>query len=695
MTKHLNISLIFIILFCNLSFARLIPVSTATNFKNACTNAVAGDTIELANGVYNTNTSITMYGSGTIDQPILIRAKNIGMAELTLNTYFDLRQCAYVTIQGLLFTSTDVTVIKLQACNNVRITRNTFRLHETASLKWVLIGGVWNNPNAMSHHNRIDHNLFENKTQAGNCITIDGSGDPTYLSSQYDRIDHNYFRNVGPRIANGMETIRVGWSEMSMSSGFTTVEYNLFENCDGDPEFISVKTCDNIIRYNTFVSCQGTLCLRHGNRSVVEGNFFFGQNKSGTGGIRFYGSDHKIFNNYFEGLTGTTWDMAITITNGDADSNSTSYSKHFRPKNSVIAFNTFVNNSHNIGIGYTSGGSYTKPPLNNVIANNVVEGSKNELVKVYTQPINMFWQSNIMYPKDSAILGITANYSQIKPINPLLNLMDSVWILSSTSPAIDSSNGVYDFIVDDFTGQPRVSIKDIGADEYSVDPFIRSPLHPNDVGPYASEPFVVLNLTVLIEGFYDGVSMVSDTVTVALHNAASPWGLVDQAKTVLSSTGAGTANFYSAADATNYYIAVKHRNAVETWSANPQQFTGGTLSYDFTTASNKAYSDGVSTNLPMKQIVSKWCFWSGDVTYNYFIEYDDLLQVYNKYLLALEDPGYWVEDVTGNEFVEFDDVLLVYNNYTLAIWSQNPMNPVLSAKLIKVKEVINNSNRQE
>jgi hypothetical protein len=201
-------------------------------------------------------------------------------------------------------------------------------------------------------------------------------------------------------------------------------------------------------------------------------------------------------------------------------------------------------------------------------------------------------------------------------------------------------------------------------------------------GSFTGRSVEILSLTALIEGFYDGSSMVSDTVTVELRNSAT-YTLVDQAKVLLNSSGNGTANFFSAADATNYYIAVKHRNAVETWSANPQQFTGGTLSYDFTTASSKAYSDGVNTNLPMKQIGSKWCFWSGDVTHNYFIEYDDLLQTYNKYLLSLEDPGYWDEDVTGNEYVEFDDVLLVYNNYTLGIWSQNPMNPVLTARPIK------------
>ncbi|MBE0572132.1 MAG: T9SS type A sorting domain-containing protein [Ignavibacteriaceae bacterium] len=471
-----------------ISFARLIQVSTSASFKNACVNAVPGDTVELADGVYNNIGSITMYNSGTSDQPILIKAKNIGLSELKGDSYFDFRQCEYITVSGFLFTSTDATVIKLQASNNIRITRNTFRLIETESLKWIIIGGLWNDPNAASHHNRIDHNLFEDKSFAGNYITIDGSGDPVYQSSQYDIIDYNHFRNIGPRIVNEMETIRVGWSELSRSSGFTTIENNLFENCDGDPEIISVKTCDNIIRYNTFISSQGTLCLRHGDRTTVNGNYFFGEGKDGAGGIRFYGDDHKIYNNYFEGLTGTIWDAALTITNGDADyGSSTNWSKHFRPRNAVIAFNTFVNNLHNIEIGYTNNGNYTKPPSNNLIANNVIQGSVNELIHIYTQPTSMIWESNIMFPTDSAVLGITASYEQIKQVDPILTEIDSLWFIASNSPAIDSATGLYDYVIDDFNGQQRISLKDIGADEFSNQPIIRKPLTPDDVGPYADE----------------------------------------------------------------------------------------------------------------------------------------------------------------------------------------------------------------
>ena len=205
----------------------------------------------------------------------------------------------------------------------------------------------------------------------------------------------------------------------------------------------------------------------------------------------------------------------------------------------------------------------------------------------------------------------------------------------------------------------------------------------------------VLNLTALIEGFYDGVTMVPDTVTVEFRKTGSPFNLVEQKKIYLSSTGTGTVSLTTVKNDTSYYLVVKHRNSIETWSKIGKSFTSNLLDYDFTTAETQAYSDGVSSNLPMKQIGSKWCFWSGEVTNSYFIEFSDLIQVYNFYLLGLEDPGYYVEDVTGNGYVEFDDLVLVYNNYLAEIWSQNPLNPVLTARPIKVKEEDNNINRQE
>ena len=467
-------------------WANKIIVSSASQLKSAAVAAQPGDTVEVVNGVYDTGGSITMHNSGTPTAPIVIRARQRQGAELTGDTYFNLRQCAYVVIEGFLFTSTDVTAIKLEACNNIRVTRNVFRLGETSSLKWVIVQGIWNDPNAQSHHNRIDHNLFEEKHMPGNFITIDGSGDPVYQSSQYDVIAYNHFRNIGPRHPNEMEAVRIGWSELSMSSGFTVVEYNLFEDCDGDPEIISVKTSDDTVRYNTFRRCQGTLSLRHGNRSVVAGNFFFGEGKSGTGGVRIYGDDHKIYNNYFTGLTGTNWDAPITLTNGDYDGGG-ALSRHWRINRAVIVHNTLVSNDHHIEIGFTNNGNYTKPPRDVVMANNLVWGKKNELVRIITPPVNMMWHQNLMFPDSVAVLGTTPQPGEIFVADPQMQFSDSLWQITAASPAVDSAMQGYPFIVDDFTGQLRDSLPDIGADEFAATAWLRKPLHAADVGPGAPE----------------------------------------------------------------------------------------------------------------------------------------------------------------------------------------------------------------
>ena len=71
---------------------------------------------------------------------------------------------------------------------------------------------------------------------------------------------------------NGGETMRLGYSYQSMFVSRTTVEDNLFTQCDGEIEIISSKSCENVYRHNTFRDCEGTLTLRHGNRCVVDGN---------------------------------------------------------------------------------------------------------------------------------------------------------------------------------------------------------------------------------------------------------------------------------------------------------------------------------------------------------------------------------------------------------------------------------------
>ncbi|GJQ62379.1 MAG: lyase [Melioribacteraceae bacterium] len=462
--------------------AQTIFVQNDEQLKSAVNSASPGDTIVVRSGQFDTDGSVTIRNNGTIDAPIVIKAENLNGTELINESYFDFRKCSYIELNGFIFSSQDVTAVKLQASHHIRITNNIFRIQETESVKWVLIGGIWDDPNALSHDNKIDHNIFENKTYPGNFITIDGSPDPVYQSSQRDTIEYNYFRNNDPRAENEKESIRIGWSELSPSSGYTVVQYNLFEDCNGDPEIISVKTCDNIIRYNTFRRSKGTLCLRHGDRTVVNGNFFFGEEVAGTGGIRVYGDDHIIYNNFFTGLAGSVWDAPITLTNGDYDGGS-NYSKHFRINRAIIVFNTLVNNTNGIEIGYTNNGKYSKPPRDVVFANNIVCGSENDLVKIITSPVNMEWNSNIFFAEGTAGIGVNYQSGEIIEIDPELEGSGNLWRLGEGSPAIDSATGDYEYVSGDIDCQMRNNLNDIGADEYSSDAVTNKPLTSDDVGP--------------------------------------------------------------------------------------------------------------------------------------------------------------------------------------------------------------------
>ncbi len=169
-----------------------------------------------------------------------------------------------------------------------------------------------------------------------------------------------------------------------------------------------------------------------------------------------------------------------------------------------------------------------------------------------------------------------------------------------------------------------------------------------------------LNLTLMIEGLFNGTSMVSDTVTVELHNSTSPYDLIESGKIVVDNSGQGSGIFNSAVEGTNYYIAVKHRNGLETWSATPQEFSGGVLGYNFTTAATQAYGSN------QVLVGTKFCIYIGDVSdgltaglQDGYIDIFDDFEVYNDSYSATYRL---LTDLNLDGFVDIFDDLYVYNN---------------------------------
>ena len=100
-----------------------------------------------------------------------------------------------------------------------------------------------------------------------------------------------------------------------------------------------------------------------------------------------------------------------------------------------------------------------------------------------------------------------------------------------------------------------------------------------------------LNLKLFMEGFYLGLDLmsspvldpiVSDTVTVSLYDSATVTGPPSFVTTgVININGTGTFTFPSSVIGNRYYIAIRHRNSIETWSKFTHLFTASSL-YKFT-----------------------------------------------------------------------------------------------------------------
>ncbi len=461
-------------------------VSSAAQITTAMQTAQPGDTLIMTDGTW-TNQQISFAGFGTAGLPITLRAQTPGQVILNGNSTLDISG-SWLVADGLRFEGGALAngsnaIIEFRGskgeATNSRLTNTAIIGYNPPSVNdryhWVEIFG---------QNNRVDHNRFENQNHSGVTVVVRRDN----ASANSHLIDANHFVNrpvpVNPSDPNGFETIRVGTSDQSLSNSFTTVENNLFERLDGEIEIISNKSGQNIYRYNTFRESAGTLTLRHGNDTRVEGNFFLGNDKNNSGAIRVIGERQTIVNNYIANVDDRAGG-AISISAGVPNSGLNQY---FQVKDAVIAHNTVVNTQGAMlkfddGFGSSS---RTLRAENVTVANNIFR-SDGPTIFSGTEGANWTWEGNIAF---GGSLGPKNGAAGISNINPQLQFDSSgLWRPSSTSPAIDGGVGSYSSLfTDDMDGQARIGLFDIGADEFSAAQIVRKPLLAGDVGPGWLQP---------------------------------------------------------------------------------------------------------------------------------------------------------------------------------------------------------------
>ena len=468
--------------------AQGVLVTTESELRSAIAGAGPGDVIVMADGVW-TDVEINFRADGAEGDSVRIEAQTPG--GVLLNGDSSLRIAGdYLVVDGLRFeggTPSGTHVVQFRdgakQANHSRFTNSSIvdvnPTNGVIDTKWISLYGTYN---------RVDHTYVAGKTNTGTTLVVwleSGSN----ARPVYHRIDHNHFGPRPPLGRNEGETIRIGTSDTSMQDAVVTVERNLFERCDGEAEIISVKSGANRIRSNTFLRSRGSLTLRHGNGSRVEGNVFLGQRVGDTGGVRVIGEDHVVVNNHFEFLGGSGFQSAIAIMNGVPNS---PLNRYFQVRNVVIAHNTIVRAADALTIGAGADSERTLPPENVVFHNNVILSEGNTIVDLEAEPINMTWDGTVYW---GGSLGIDEPPGATR-VNPLVQPLDGdeLWRPLDGSPLFDAAVAIPGLDLPlDVDGQPRDAAPDIGADERSDAPVTLRPLTAEDVGPFwagatSSEP---------------------------------------------------------------------------------------------------------------------------------------------------------------------------------------------------------------
>ncbi|MBX7042772.1 MAG: hypothetical protein K1X85_07700 [Ignavibacteria bacterium] len=161
----------------------------------------------------------------------------------------------------------------------------------------------------------------------------------------------------------------------------------------------------------------------------------------------------------------------------------------------------------------------------------------------------------------------------------------------------------------------------------------------------------VLNLTVNLEA----CSPMQDTVRVQLRNTTAPFSIVDTASGYLSPTGTVSLNFPKALDGVNYYIVVRHRNSIETWSkSGGEVFASGVLNFNFTSAATQAFGNN------MILVAGKYSFYTGDANQDGIVDAGDASLIDNDAYNFV--TGYTSTDLNCDGSVDATDAAYADNN---------------------------------
>jgi hypothetical protein len=156
-----------------------------------------------------------------------------------------------------------------------------------------------------------------------------------------------------------------------------------------------------------------------------------------------------------------------------------------------------------------------------------------------------------------------------------------------------------------------------------------------------------------------------DSVFIELHYPYAPYALAYACTGLLQTNGYITCDFPNIVQGNSFYIVLKHRNAIETWSAAPLVLNQHTMLYDFSVASTNAYGNNVT------EVESGiWAIYSGDINQDDNIDLIDLSELETD--INNFEFGYFTSDINGDGNVDLLDNPVLDSNINNFIYTLRP-----------------------
>lgn len=228
----------------------------------------------------------------------------------------------------------------------------------------------------------------------------------------------------------------------------------------------------------------------------------------------------------------------------------------------------------------------------------------------------------------------------------------------SFAPRIKSNNNLNSiFGGDNSAGIWRLSIRDLAVSGVTDTGILYC--WGIQINNQVQKPYL-LNTENIIQGFYNAASniMVRDTMRYYLRNTEFPYGIYDSAIVYLTNQGFAQLGFTNASGGVAYYLQLRHRNSIETWSY-PLYYDALSFQaeYSFFNPVSQAYGNNM---IQVDNSPVRYAIYGGDVNQSGDVDATDLSAVENdagNFVI-----GYVNTDVTGDNVTDASDYALVDNN---------------------------------